>query len=33
MNTINTKYGVFEVVDNGNGGVCLNIGKTDKAYL
>lgn len=27
MNTINTKYGVFEVVDNGNGGVCLFIGK------
>ena len=28
MNTINTKYWVFEVVDNGNGGVCLFIGKT-----
>lgn len=27
MNTINTKYGTFEVVDNGNGGTSLFIGK------
>lgn len=28
MNIINTKYGTFEVVDNGNGGTSLFIGKS-----